>query len=244
MAGACENKNIFTRVHNKCSLNIILRAFCWLDDNWSLSELSKHCSNIARTSRQYVTNSLAVVALIKDECDLKIWQIRFQFREFSWWRNQRRRLRNPDLWYPVLNHNFFSEICRSRHQRVDFIDGLAWFTSLHDVLIRLMDWKCFADELIHSEVVPCEPFLHYWFQSGEYTSHMMISLHGNASHITGPLWGESTGHRLITLTKGQWCFDAFCWTDSGVVGDLRRHGAHVTWRHCNADGFSKWKGVN
>ena len=35
--------------------------------------------------------------------------------------------------------------------------------------------------------------------------HMMTSWHGNALHITGPLWGESTGHRWIPLTKGQWC---------------------------------------
>ena len=33
---------------------------------------------------------------------------------------------------------------------------------------------------------------------------MMIAWHGNIFCITGPLWGESTGHRWIPLTKGQW----------------------------------------
>ena len=31
---------------------------------------------------------------------------------------------------------------------------------------------------------------------------MMITWNGNAFHITGPLWGESTGHRWIPLAKG------------------------------------------
>ena len=39
---------------------------------------------------------------------------------------------------------------------------------------------------------------------------MMTSLSGNAFLVTSPLWGESTGHRWTSLTKGQqrrrWCF--------------------------------------
>ena len=33
----------------------------------------------------------------------------------------------------------------------------------------------------------------------------MMSWHGSAFHITGPLWGKSTSHRWIPFTKGQWC---------------------------------------
>ena len=34
--------------------------------------------------------------------------------------------------------------------------------------------------------------------------HLIITLrHGNAFRVTGPLWGESTIHRWIPLTKGQ-----------------------------------------
>ena len=32
-----------------------------------------------------------------------------------------------------------------------------------------------------------------------------MSRHGDTLRITGPLWGESTGHRWIPLAKGQWC---------------------------------------
>ena len=30
---------------------------------------------------------------------------------------------------------------------------------------------------------------------------IMMSSNGNIFHTTGPLWGESTGHRCIRLTK-------------------------------------------
>ena len=39
---------------------------------------------------------------------------------------------------------------------------------------------------------------------------MMTSYNENIVRVTGPLWGESTGHRLIPLTKASdaelWCF--------------------------------------
>ena len=55
----------------------------------------------------------------------------------------------------------------------------------------------------------------YTFQSrnvhtASITRAMMTSLNGNIFHVTGPLWGESTGHRWIPLTKAidaeLWCF--------------------------------------
>ena len=36
------------------------------------------------------------------------------------------------------------------------------------------------------------------------------SYNGNAFRITDPLWGESTGHRRISLAKRQWC-GAWCY---------------------------------
>ena len=53
--------------------------------------------------------------------------------------------------------------------------------------------------------------------------------------VTGPLWGQSTGHRWITLTKasdaGLWCF-VWC-----VAEQPRRRWFetvwHSLWRHCN-----------
>ena len=43
-----------------------------------------------------------------------------------------------------------------------------------------------------------------------FVQFMMTSSNGNIFHITGPLWGESTGHQWIPLTKASdtefWCF--------------------------------------
>ena len=53
--------------------------------------------------------------------------------------------------------------------------------------------------------------------------------------VTGPLWGESTGHRWIPLHKdqwrGAWIFSVICawtngWANNRDAGDLRRHRAH------------------
>ena len=50
---------------------------------------------------------------------------------------------------------------------------------------------------------------------------MMTSWHGSSSCITGPLYGETTCHRWIPLTKGQYCWPfmfslllawSSCWT--------------------------------
>ena len=62
----------------------------------------------------------------------------------------------------------------------------------------------------------------------------MTSSNGNIFGVTGPLWGESTGHRWIPLTKASdtvlWCFLWSAWTNDWAttrdVGDLRRHRAH------------------
>ena len=48
--------------------------------------------------------------------------------------------------------------------------------------------------------------------------------------ITGPLWGESTSHRRIPLTKAsdaELDFFVWCgWANSREAGDLRHDGAH------------------
>ena len=63
---------------------------------------------------------------------------------------------------------------------------------------------------------------------------MMMSSNGNISRVTGPLWGEPSGHRWIPLTKasvaGLWCF---LWSapdkqlsKQSRTNDLRRHRVH------------------
>ena len=61
----------------------------------------------------------------------------------------------------------------------------------------------------------------------------MTSSNWNISQVTGPLWGEFTGHRWIPFTKAS---DAlmfsliFAWTNGWAnhreAGDFRRHHAH------------------
>ena len=63
---------------------------------------------------------------------------------------------------------------------------------------------------------------------------MRTSSNGNIFRVTGPLWGEFTGHRWIPR-KGQWCgalmFSLICawingWVNNREDGDLRRHHGH------------------
>ena len=63
---------------------------------------------------------------------------------------------------------------------------------------------------------------------------MMASSNWNIFLVTGPLWGESTGHRWIP-PKGHWrgalMFSLICawtngWASNRCTGDLRRHHAH------------------
>ena len=56
-----------------------------------------------------------------------------------------------------------------------------------------------------------------------------------ARRVTGPLWGESNGHRWIPLAKASdaelWFVFNMClitngWTNNRDAGDLGRHGTH------------------
>ena len=63
----------------------------------------------------------------------------------------------------------------------------------------------------------------------------MTTANGNIFRVSGPLWGEFTGHLWIPLTKATdaelWCFSLICawinrWVTNGDAGDFRRHRAH------------------
>ena len=69
----------------------------------------------------------------------------------------------------------------------------------------------------------------------DFPSPMMASSNGNIFHVTGPLCGKFTGHRLISCTKASdaefWCFLWSApwingWVNNCEAGDLRRHRAH------------------
>ena len=69
----------------------------------------------------------------------------------------------------------------------------------------------------------------------KYQGIMMTSSNGNILCVTGHLWGESTGHRWIPLTKASdtelWCFlwsapERTGWANHRDASDLRHHCAH------------------
>ena len=52
--------------------------------------------------------------------------------------------------------------------------------------------------------VKSEPIISFNPDIQSLQSVMVTSSHGDAFHITGPVWGKSAGHHCIPLTKGQW----------------------------------------
>ena len=58
---------------------------------------------------------------------------------------------------------------------------------------------------------------------------MMTSSNGTIFRVTGPLWGESAGHRWFPLTKvsdAELCARTNGWANNRHAGDLTRHRAH------------------
>ena len=59
------------------------------------------------------------------------------------------------------------------------------------------------DNLAVVSMVATKWYIYVWI-------HMMTSSNGNIFRVTGPLWGEFTGHRWIPLTMASdaelWCF--------------------------------------
>ena len=69
---------------------------------------------------------------------------------------------------------------------------------------------------------------------------MITSYNGNIFRVTGPLCGESTGHRWITLTKWRWAliFSLICSLNKRLSkqssGWWFEKPSRSLWRHCNA----------
>ena len=76
---------------------------------------------------------------------------------------------------------------------------------------------------------------------------MMTSSQGNAYCVTSPLWGESTGHWWIPLTKANrkelWCF-LWCMPKETVEQTVELlviwDAMSVMWCHCNAYSIFKF----
>ena len=78
-------------------------------------------------------------------------------------------------------------------------------------------------------------------------THLMTSSNGNIFRVTGPLWGEFTGHRWIPLTRPvTWSFDIFF--DLRLNKRLSKQPrrlwfetpSHSLWRHSYGVAKSWW----
>ena len=79
-----------------------------------------------------------------------------------------------------------------------------------------------------------------WPVPGLLGSPMVTSSNGNIFRVTGPLWGESAGHRWIPFTKASdaelWCF---LWsaleqtTEQTIKTPVIETPLRPLWRHCN-----------
>ena len=78
-----------------------------------------------------------------------------------------------------------------------------------------------------------------------YCYRGIIKGHGNIFHVTGPLWGESTGHRWIPLTKASdaelWCLLWSAWKKRLGKQSRRRWFETISpslWRHYNVSNIT------
>ena len=82
-------------------------------------------------------------------------------------------------------------------------DMLALFINLCGVIQKQGINPCCTGLILGNVCIFCQ------FSKLRWCS-MITSSNGNIFRVTGPLWGESTGHRCIPLTKASyavvWCF--------------------------------------
>ena len=106
------------------------------------------------------------------------------------------------------------------------VSFVRWKYNLHSMQLQLLE-----------DAICCSPliFASQWLVWGfvHNTPYMKTSLHGNAFHITGFLYEESTSPMLIPLTKGQKCRSLMlslllawsrCWRNNWVVDEFRSMG--------------------
>ena len=103
-------------------------------------------------------------------------------------------------------------ICYSYHQKQctywPHTDGRQSFLPNLCSVEKWSYWRCFTVEVPSiSRPFKCCRVIR---GNGLKLHHTMTSSNGNTLRVTGPLWGESTGHRWISRTKASnavlWCF--------------------------------------
>ena len=139
------------------------------------------------------------------------------------------------LLYPMILLEFSLEwsahmIVWSLHRRLSItytIDFLVRFDSLVFWWVDIRFASEWVPETLGSNPRPT--------RGRQLVSSMMTSSNGNFFCVICPLCGEFTGHRWISLTKGQWC-GIWCFfgvsphklLDSLMPGDLRLHDIYMT----------------
>ena len=111
-------------------------------------------------------------------------------------------------------------------------DSVEWFYRyLYDSL-NVICWCCCFPLQYCDTNTKC---VFHVIQSAAAHWFMVTSSNGNIFHVISSLWGESTGHGWIPLTKASdaelWFISLICpWTNGLAnnrdAGDLRRHRAH------------------
>ena len=109
------------------------------------------------------------------------------------------------------------------------MSSLYWIGALDAFFIRV-SWS-----LVPSIATRChDPFSTFTIDVYCFLSDPMTSSNGNIFRVTGPLWGEFTGHREFpsqspvtrTFMFSLICAWINCWVNKRKAGDLRRHRAH------------------
>ena len=115
--------------------------------------------------------------------------------------------------YPVL---------RAEWSQTDVLWPVSWYGC------QCLAWRASESPAGHGQ-----PPLHYRRHPVDGTSEdeiMITSSNGNIFRVSGPVWGESSGHRWIPLTKASeaelWYFLRSAFEQNRDAGDLRRHCVH------------------
>ena len=123
------------------------------------------------------------------------------------------------------------KLVKSRPPVIDNIFNLHFMKNKCFTLIQML-FLTKASVVLGNDLTPNK-----WLQR-VMRGDMMTSSNGNTSRVTGPLWGESIGHRWIPLTKASDAENvhilvfSLIWactngkTNNRDVGDLRRHHAN------------------
>ena len=140
---------------------------------------------------------------------------------------------------PAVGFAWLDSRCRSKLEPIQH--DIDMMTSLNGNIFRVTGPLC--GEFTGYRWIPLTKASDAWLYSRcrsklytmQHDIDMITSFNGNIFPVTGPLYGEFTGHRWIPLINASdaelWCFLWSAswingWVNDREAGDLRRHRAH------------------